>query len=116
MRDDPEFEELREDIEAKQRTTVWPDTMRNGSSVDAFLWNGDPHAKPVQRAGLVIFGSMFLLISVGFAVVPFAKNFEDGWGISFIEFLIGLFFLFISLRLFRNAILRAPNRQKREAD
>ena len=42
MRDDPKFAELREDIEAKQKATVWPDTMRNGSSVDAFLWKGDP--------------------------------------------------------------------------
>ena len=33
-----------EAIKAKQRNTVWPDTMVNSRGVDAFLWRGDPDA------------------------------------------------------------------------
>jgi phosphotransferase system glucose/maltose/N-acetylglucosamine-specific IIC component len=113
MRDDPKFAELREDIEAKQKATVWPDTMRNGSSVDAFLWKGDPQAKPIQRAGLVVFGFAFLIFAIVIASIPFEKNFEDG---GVIDFLMALFALLISLRLFRNALLRLPKRQKHEGD
>ena len=79
--------------------------MWNGSSVDAFLWRGDPKAKPVQRIGLVVFALMFLLLSLAFSSIPFEKNFEDGWAI---EFFVALLALLISLRFLRNAFLRTP--------
>ena len=108
-----EFERVREEIEAKQRATVWPDTIRNGVSVDAFLWKGDPHAKPVQRAGLIVFGLAFLLLAATIASIPFEKGFADGW---FIDSLMALFALLISLRLFRNALLRSPKHHRSEKD
>jgi hypothetical protein len=112
MRKEPEFAEIREDIEAKQRATVWPDTLRNGRSVDAFLWRGDPHAKPIQRAGLVVFGLTFLLLAIAIGSVPFDRGFPDGWVADFLMALIGLL---ISMRLFRNAFLGSKN-SKREID
>ena len=45
---------LRE-IEARQRGTVWPDTLRNGALVDAFLWKGSPKATVIQRIGPGLF-------------------------------------------------------------
>jgi hypothetical protein len=106
MEDRPRFAEIREDVEARQKATVWPDTLRNGSSVDAFLWRGDPHAKPIQRAGLVVFGLTFLLLAIGIASIPFDKDFPDGW---IVDFLVALFLLVISIHLFRNALLRSKN-------
>jgi len=39
------------EIEARQRNTVWPDTLRNGALVDAFVWRGSPNATYIQGAG-----------------------------------------------------------------
>src|SRR5579863_10365152 len=103
MEEPRDLQQLRADIEARQRNILWEDGRLGGRSVDAFLWKGDPKAKPIQRAGLVVFGLMFLLPAVVFACVPFQKHFEQGWAI---EFILSLFFLLIALRLFRNACLR----------
>jgi len=108
-----EFEQVREEIEAKQRATVWPDTIRNGVSVDAFLWKGDPHAKPIQRAGLVVFGLNFLILSIVTISIFFAKHSEDG---IFPVLLLALGSLLISVRLFRNALLRSPKNEKSEEE
>lgn len=98
------FEQVREDIEARQKALLWEEARRGGRSVDEFLWNGDPDAKPIQRAGLIVFAFIFLLISAVFVSIPFEKGFE-GWGI---EFGFALFSLFISLRFIRNAFLHKP--------
>jgi len=108
---EPEFDRIREDVEAKQRAVIWPDTIRNGSSVDAFLWRGDPHAKLIQRVGLVVFGLMFLLFAIVIASIPFEKNFEDG---TAVDFLMALFALLISLRLFRHSLLRPSKHEERK--
>jgi hypothetical protein len=110
---DLEFGQVREEIEAKQRATVWPDTLRNGLSVDAFLWKGDPHAKPVQRVGLIIFALTFLLLAFAMLSAFIAKRSEDG---SFLGLLLSLGFLLLSVRLLRNAFLRSPKRHNREDD
>jgi hypothetical protein len=86
-------------------------TRKGGKSVDEFLWKGSPTAKPVQRAGLVLFAFMFLLLAIVFASIPFQKKFEDGWGV---EFFMSLCAFLISMRLLRNAFLRAP--RQTEAD
>lgn len=56
-------------MEAWQRNTLWPDTLRNGALVDAFLWKGSPNATPIQRIGIALFGLLFLcpaVLLVGF--------------------------------------------------
>jgi hypothetical protein len=113
MQEDPRLNQIREDAEASQKSILWEDGLRNGTSVDAFFWRGDPSAKPIQRAGLVVFGIAFLIIAIAIASIPFQKDFEDGSGVAF---LIALFALLISLRLFRNALLRLPKHHKREGD
>src|ERR1700735_2289507 len=105
MEDDHSFQQIREDVAARQRATLWPDTLRNGATIDAFLWKGDPNAKPIQRAGLVVFAFVFFLISVAMASVPFQKKFEDGFGVFFF---VALLFFLLSVRLLRNAFLRPP--------
>ena len=105
------FEEIREDIEARQRATVWPDTLRNGKSIDAFLWKRDPNAKPVQRIGLVLFALVFLMIAAVIASIPFQTKVEDGASFKFL-FLLALLPALLSIRLLRNALLRSKKRRE----
>jgi hypothetical protein len=99
------FNQVRQNVENKQKALLWEDARRGGASVDEFLWKGDPHAKPVQRAGLVIFALAFLSLAIVFTSIPFEKNFDDGWPI---EFIFALILFLISARLIRNAFLRPP--------
>lgn len=103
MNEPRDLEQLRADLDARQRNTQWEDARKGGKSIDSFLWHGDPNAKPVQRAGLVVFAIAFLMFAVAFASIPFQKDFEDGWPF---EFLLALCYLLISLRLLRNTCLR----------
>jgi hypothetical protein len=97
------MEELRAEVEERQKAILWEDARRGGAGVDAFLWKGDPHAKPVQRAGLIVFACTFLLLGVCFVSIPFQKHFEDGWGMYFF---IALILVLIAARLIRNVFLR----------
>jgi hypothetical protein len=65
---------LREEVELKQRNTVWPDTLRNALSVDEYLWKGNPKAPLVQRIGAVIWGVSFLVATVVFGYLASHKS------------------------------------------
>ena len=108
MKHDHQLDEIREDIEARQKAIVFPDTTRNGVTVDAFLWKGDPKATPIQRAGLIVFASFFLLIAVICAAIPFQDGRGTGW---FFDALYALFAFLLSMRLLRNAFLKPPKRR-----
>jgi len=102
MANHPQFDEIREEIEAKQRTVLFEDGLRAGKSVDDFLWKGDPNAKPIQRAGLVVFGLTFWLLGILL--------------IAIIGSLIGSAFVLVAIRLFWNAFLRPNKISKDEKD
>jgi hypothetical protein len=78
-----------EAIKAKQRNTVWPDTMVNSRGVDAFLWRGDPDAPLVQRIGTCVFGLIFILIGLGWVDAAFEKHDLVFGVLSIAWFLIG---------------------------
>ena len=99
----PQFEKIREEIEANQRTVLFPDGLRAGKSVDEFLWKGDPKAKPIQRAGLALFAIMFLFISGLAIVILFTK---DDWPSRVYGSVLGTIFLIIGIRFSRNLFLR----------
>ncbi len=84
-----------EEVELKQRNTVWPDTMLNGTNVDAFLWKGNPKATLVQRIGAVIFGLSFLLAAGMFAYLAEMKYRP--------LYLIAAPFAYVGIRVFANA-------------
>src|SRR5208337_4240721 len=109
MKDERDFERLREDIESSQKAILWEDARIGGRSVDDFLWKGDPKAKPIQRAGLIVFALLFLFPTILLLATPFVKEFADG---STICFFVAVFPLLISARLLRNALLRPPNHRK----
>lgn len=90
------------ELEARQRNTVWPDTLRNNLLVDNFLWKGSPHASTIQRIGLALFGLLFsspavLLLRFGcFAPGPIL--------LKIFMFLLAVPWLLIAGRLLRNAL------------
>jgi hypothetical protein len=105
MKDEHSFDRIREDVEERRRAILWEDARKGGRSVDAFLWKGDPKAKPAQRIGLVLFALTFPILSIVFASIPFQKKFENGWSI---EFFMALLLFLVSMRLLRNGFLRSP--------
>ncbi len=102
------FEQIRQGVEESQRATVWPETPLNSRKVLAFLWVGDPNAKPLLRAGLIVFAIFFLLGAV-YIFSTFAEAYPSDQ--SALRFITGLGFALISLRLIRNALLRPPKRR-----
>lgn len=116
MRD--RFLEIREDIEARQRSVLWPDYLRATRNIYDFLWNGDPKPKVVQRVGLAIFGVTFLLMGIGFFSI--SSSDEAGW-INPMT-VIGTLQVLFALRILRNAFVRpadggtGKNREKSNED
>lgn len=90
------------EIGARQRNSVWPDTLRNSALVDAFVWRGSPNPTYVQRIGTALFGLLFmcpavLLVRLGF--------FEPGPAlVRVFMFLLALPWALIGFRLLRNAV------------
>jgi hypothetical protein len=78
-----------EDIKAKQKNLVFPDTLRNSRSVDEFLWKGSPNAPLVQRVAAWMFGLFFVLAGVAFLDVSYQKHYLIFGVLSIGWFLVG---------------------------
>jgi hypothetical protein len=85
----PKQQRVIEDIKAKQRNFVFPDTLRNSRRVDEFLWKGSPNAPLVQRAAAWMFGLFFVLAGVAFLDVAFEKHYWIFGVLSLGWFLVG---------------------------
>jgi len=92
-------EPFEEEVRARQRNTVWPDPLRNSSSVDRLLWKGSPNATLLQRVGVAIFASAFLIAALNFGEMAYRKQ-------SIFFFFFALFWAVISGRLFLNVFRR----------
>jgi len=68
-RDDRKFVE---EMAAKQRNILWPNTLVNSRAVDAFLWRGSPNPSIVQRIAACLPGLTFL--TGGVALFSFARQ------------------------------------------
>jgi len=88
-RDSSEKDVLIEEIEAKQRNIVFPDTVRNSRNVDAFLWKGSPDAPLVQRLGAWIFGLFFFVCGLCFIDIAQRKHSWEVLIYSILVFLLG---------------------------
>jgi hypothetical protein len=85
----PEQRRIIEEIKAKQRNSVFPDTLRNSRSVDEFLWRGSPKATLVQRMAAWMFGLFFTLAGVAFLDVAYEKHYWIYGVLSIGWFLVG---------------------------
>ena len=96
-----------DETRASQRNIVFPDTVRNGRSVDAFFWNGSSNPPLVQRIAAWMFGLFFLAVGLGFAGLAVgAIHEDDSWIESGILALISLAVVLIGIRVFRNGFPR----------
>jgi hypothetical protein len=100
-RREPQFE-LQNDVERRQRNTVWPDVLKNSVTVDGFLWHGSPNATVVQRIAAAIFGCCFISGSTFLLTLAIRDHSE-------IVLVNAIIFLLIGWKVFANAI---PNKQK----
>jgi hypothetical protein len=88
-----------EEVSGKQSNTFWPDTMKNSSSVDEFLWKGSPDAPLVQRMGAWIFGITFMV--AGLAVLLITHK-EQSW----IDIVVSIVSFSIGIKVFLNGFRR----------
>jgi hypothetical protein len=84
-----------EDIRSRQKNTVWPDSLRNGRSVDEFLWKGSASATLVQRMAAWLIGAFFLFAGVVF--LSFART-ANSWTLA----IFALAWVLLGAKVFRN--------------
>jgi hypothetical protein len=96
-------------IRAKQRNILWPDTVVNGRAVDVFLWRGSPDPTIVQRIGAWLFGLLFLALSVGFLDYALRER-------SFVLVLFSLGWILLGARVFRNGFRRRKGKAETKED
>ncbi len=90
------IEKLVDDIEFKQRNTIWPDLVVNASSADELMWKGSRRITRVQRIGVGLFGLLFVLS--GISIISLSKGFRLGILISIAFVLVGCKLLWNSVR------------------
>ena len=98
LRHNPAGDETKfiDEIRAKQRNIVWPDTLVNSRAVDVLLWRGSPDATTVQRTLMVLYGLGFLVS--GLVFLSLAKGER-----SLILMIFSFGSLLLAVRLMRNA-------------
>ena len=84
----------------RAQALVFPDTVRNARSVDAYFWRGSPDAPLVQRIGAWLFGLFFMVL--GFSFLWIAPRLEA----QFFENLLGLLFIVLGVKIFYNGCKR----------
>jgi hypothetical protein len=89
MEEEPRFQQILEEIEAKKRSTLFPDGL---------------------GIGPIVFGSIFLLLVVLAFAAFTGKHLANE---KFYILCFGLGSLLSSIHLFRNAVRRAPKHLKR---
>jgi len=105
-----EMEKFIDESRANQRNIVFPDTVRNARSVDAFLWRGSPHPPLVQRIVAWMFG--LFNIGIGLLFLLIAGGVRDryhSWIGSVLTTLVAFFVAWVGIRIFRNGF---PRRSK----
>lgn len=83
------------EVRARQRNTVWPDTLRNSRGLNELLFRGVPDAPLVQRLGVWILG-LFVLFG-GLCVLDIAYE-KRSWQVM----VFSSVFILIGVRVFLN--------------
>jgi ABC-type dipeptide/oligopeptide/nickel transport system permease component len=91
-----------DDVQARQRATIWPDTLRGGRAVDSFLWKGSPDATLVQRVGIAIFALAIIVLAFVGVFLGYAAAFKHAAWLSLFMFLFAFFLAAIGCKLLGN--------------
>ena len=100
-----------DETRTSQRNIVFPDTVRNARSVDAFFWRGSPNPPLVQRIGAWLFGLSFIGVGLGFCSLAVKASAEDDSAGTWAMILISICCVLLGARTFRNGFPR-PIRPK----
>ena len=96
-----------EETHASQRNIVFPDTVRNGRSVDIFFWRGSPNPTIVQRIAAWMFGLLFMTLGLQVFSMAVQERVQYGFSISLVIMLgMSLPFVLIGGKVFRNGFPR----------
>jgi hypothetical protein len=96
-----------EDVRARQRNIVFPDTVRNERYATVFFWNGSANPTRVQRVAAWMFGLLFIASGLGFLPAAARARDEDhSWIFFGIMMLISVAFVMAGARTFRNGFPR----------
>jgi len=101
------LDEFIDESRAKQRNIVFPDTVSNARSVDAFLWRGSPDPPLVQRIAAWIIGLNFIVLGL----IGFGAAFTTDRDYPWIFALIGIPCVLLGVRTFRNGFPRQPKQR-----
>ena len=99
-------DEFIDEIRARQRNIVFPDTVRNGRSVDAFFWNGSPNPTLVQRIAAWLFCSVFICLGLAFILLTARARDDHDWIGYGVMLLISLASVAVGIKIFRNGFPR----------
>ena len=101
-----DLDDYLEDSRNRQRNIVFPDTVRNARSVDAFLWKGSPNPTRVQSVGAWLFGVTF--IGMGACFMTFVGEVwkEGDWVGLFLVASVSVGTIAIGVRMLRNGFPR----------
>jgi hypothetical protein len=101
------LDEFIEETSSSQRNIVFPDTVRNARSVDAFLWRGSPNPRLVQRIAAWMFGLVFVGLGAEFFFQAVQERVKYGFSIGVVIILaLSLSFVLLGIRTFRNGFPR----------
>jgi len=103
-----------QDMEARQRNIVWPDTARNARKFYEYLWKGggrgdggDPNPTLVQRIAAWMIGFVFLGGGIGYLNQAF-RSFSGGWSQGIVGLVMAAFGVKIGAFGFRGLRERKP--------
>jgi hypothetical protein len=101
-----DLDDFLEKSRQRQRNVVFPDTVRNARSVDAFLWKGSPNPTRVQRVGAWLFGITF--IGLGACLIAFVvvARSDGEWVAAFVMTSMSVGAIALGIRTFRNGFPR----------
>ena len=104
-----DLDDFLEDSRRRQRNVVFPDTLRNARSVDAFLWKGSPNPTLVQRVGAWVFGLTFIGLGACLVTLVGAVHSKGDWAGAFVLTSISAGAIAVGIRMFRNGFPRRRN-------
>jgi hypothetical protein len=104
--DHGQLDEFIDEVRASQRNIVFPHTVRNARSVDAFLWRGSPDPTLVQRIGAWLIGVVLVGSGIGSLWLGAQAHWNHDWIGFGLKISMSLVAVLIGLRVFRNGFPR----------
>jgi hypothetical protein len=101
-----DLDDFLEESRQRQRNIVFPDTVRNARSVDAFLWKGSPNPTRVQQIGAWLFGLTEVGLGACLMTLVGAARRDGEWIPAFVLTVMSVGMIALGIRTLRNGFPR----------